>query len=308
VIDGQLRITDSPEFHKYVRLFDEAIKAKKARTVLYGTWARKDALEQDQAMLDYAYASIAKELHALFVPAGMTWQAVRKAKPALELYIADGSHPSPTGTYLAACCFLATLFDKSPVGAAPEITGPAIGVDGKTNPNGDRELAKLDEPTAARLQAQVWDVCSKLTKAGGYPDITKPAPPELPTLPTGEAIKPEALEGQWVGTTKLYPRFMLAKEVEWPVKMEMTCSRKDDDWEINLKIVNGGALQDKLQKVSTIDLQEKILSFNDSARVINDSKPAYRAILKDGKLMGVAEVKSKDGSFFMIGSWELHKE
>jgi hypothetical protein len=308
VVDGQLRITDSAEFYKYVRLFDEAIRAKKAKTVLFGTWARKDAVEQDQAMLDFAYASIAKELHAVFVPAGMTWHAVRKAKPTLELYNADGSHPSPTGTYLNACCFLGTLLDKSPVGAAHEITGPAINVDGKPNAKGDGQLAKLDQPTAARLQAEAWDVCSKLTKSGGYPDITKPSQPELPTLASGDGIKPEALEGHWVGTTKLYPRFMLAKAVEWPVKMEMTCSRKDGDWEISLKIANGGALQDKPQNVSNITVQDKSLSFDDSARVIDDSKPTYRAILKDGKLMGIAEVKSKDGSFFMIGSWELHKE
>jgi uncharacterized protein DUF4886 len=308
MIDGQTRITDYTEFHKYVRLFDEAIRKKGAKTVLYGTWARKDAPQEDQAMLDYAFASIAKELHAVLVPAGITWQAVRKAKPSIELYNADGSHPSPAGTYLTASCFLATLLNESSIGSAHEITGPAMNTNGQPKRNSDR-LAKLDQPTATFLQTEAWEICSKLTKSGGYPDVSKPAAPELPTLPNdGDTIKPEALEGRWVGSTKLYSRSMLPNQKDWPVKMIMTCSRKDGVWELSLTVALGNSVSNTPQKLTNVVVQDKSLSFTDPARNISGANPTCRAILKDGKLLGITEIKSKDARFFAIGTWEMHKE
>ncbi len=306
MIEGVNRITDYAEFHKSVRRFDEAIRARGAKTVLYATWARKEATEQDQAMLDYAYVSIAKELHALVAPVGIVWQAVRKAKPDLELYNRDGSHPSPAGTYLAASCFLATLLNVDPTGAAAEITGPAVDVEGQANR--DRRLAKLDQPTASLLQSEAWKIHSSLAKSDGYPDVAKPAPPQLPSLPAGDPIKPEALEGHWVGTTKLYPRFFLTNTSDWPGKMELTCTRQNGTWEFTVTVALVKALPSTPQKATNIMVQDKSLSFDDSARVINGASPTYRAILKDGKLLGIAEMKSKEMSYFAIGTWELHKE
>jgi hypothetical protein len=92
-----------------VRLFDAAIKQAKAKTVLYMTWARQLAPETQQAITD-AYESLGKELGAIVVPVGKAWQRFlhRHSEPAL--YDRDGSHPSPAGSYLAACVFAATLW------------------------------------------------------------------------------------------------------------------------------------------------------------------------------------------------------
>jgi hypothetical protein len=43
---------------------------------------------------------------------------VLRANPTIVLWQADGSHPSPAGTYLAACVLYARIFDASPVGVA----------------------------------------------------------------------------------------------------------------------------------------------------------------------------------------------
>ena len=43
--------------------------------------------------------------------------------PEPELYFSDGSHPSPAGSYLAACTFYATLFHASPVGLPGKVSG-----------------------------------------------------------------------------------------------------------------------------------------------------------------------------------------
>jgi hypothetical protein len=40
----------------------------------------------------------------------------RKIDPALDLWQEDGSHPTQTGTYLAACVFYAVIFHESPEG------------------------------------------------------------------------------------------------------------------------------------------------------------------------------------------------
>jgi len=114
-----LPIKNAKRFHENVRLFDEAVRASGARTALYLTWARRHAPETQRALTD-AYTAIGAELGALVVPVGVAWErvcATPDVPHAPDLYDADGSHPSPVGSYLAACTFLAALFGKSPVGA-----------------------------------------------------------------------------------------------------------------------------------------------------------------------------------------------
>ena len=38
---------------------------------------------------------------AAIVPVGKAWRLARKRHPAIDLYVADGSHPSAAGAYLA---------------------------------------------------------------------------------------------------------------------------------------------------------------------------------------------------------------
>jgi len=49
-------------------------------------------------------------------PAGEAWQLARQTHPEINLY-ADDRHPSTAGTYLAACVFYITLFNKPVTGA-----------------------------------------------------------------------------------------------------------------------------------------------------------------------------------------------
>ena len=98
-----------------VRLFDGAIRAAGARTVLYMTWARRHAPET-QAAITEAYMSLGRELGAAVIPAGVAWQEVLRLHPHLFLHDRDGSHPTVAGTYLAASAAFAVLFGRSPVG------------------------------------------------------------------------------------------------------------------------------------------------------------------------------------------------
>lgn len=109
-------------FHENVRLFDPLIKASKAKTALYLTWARQNAPET-QAAITGAYTSIGQEIGATIIPVGIAWQNFLKQNRSPALHDKDQSHPTLAGSYLAACVFFAGLFGESPVGIASDLKG-----------------------------------------------------------------------------------------------------------------------------------------------------------------------------------------
>lgn len=110
-----LPIKNATRMHENVRLFDEAIKQAGCKTVLYLTWARKNAPDSQQAITD-AYQSIGKELKAIVVPVGLAWEKFLTKHETPVLHDRDASHPTLAGSYLAACVFLTVLFKENPVG------------------------------------------------------------------------------------------------------------------------------------------------------------------------------------------------
>ncbi len=117
-----LPVKNAARMHENVRLFDEAIRAAGARTVLYMTWARKHEPQNQQRIAD-AYSSIGEELGAIVVPVGLAWERVLATGEGPVLHDKDGSHPTVAGSYLAACVFLRSLFDESPVGIDVPVKG-----------------------------------------------------------------------------------------------------------------------------------------------------------------------------------------
>lgn len=86
--------------------------------VLFLTWARRDGFpdvgynsyEPMQQAITQAYEQIADEVGARVAPVGEAWAISQ----SFGLYQTDGSHPSPTGTYLAASVLYATIFGENP--------------------------------------------------------------------------------------------------------------------------------------------------------------------------------------------------
>jgi len=130
-------VKNPKRMHENVRLFDEAIKAAGAKTLLYLTWAREHAPESQQAITD-TYLKIGEELGATVVPAGLAWQRFRSQYDQPSLYDRDQSHPTLAGSYLAACVFFAVLFKESPVGI---------------------EVEGLSKGAAVILQKVAWKIC-----------------------------------------------------------------------------------------------------------------------------------------------------
>src|SRR5690606_38104138 len=94
--------------------------------VLYMTWGRENGDPQFCPDFPFmcTYAGMQQALHNNYValanfndawtaPVGAVWTTVRDTHPEIDLYVADGSHPSVAGTYLAACVFYSSLFHTS---------------------------------------------------------------------------------------------------------------------------------------------------------------------------------------------------
>jgi len=111
-----LPIKNAARFHENVRLFGDTVRDAGAQLALYATWARAQAPSSQDA-LTHAYFEIGLELGALVVPAGEAWRAALALPRHPVLHDKDGSHPTLAGSYLAACCFLPTLFGESPADA-----------------------------------------------------------------------------------------------------------------------------------------------------------------------------------------------
>jgi hypothetical protein len=119
-----LPIKNPKRMAENVRLFDAAIKQVGAQTVLYMTWARQHAPETQQNITD-AYQSLGQELGAIVIPVGLAWQSFLASHDQPVLHDPDQSHPTLAGSYLAACVFLAALFNKNPIGIEPAPAGIA---------------------------------------------------------------------------------------------------------------------------------------------------------------------------------------
>jgi len=175
-------VIDRQSMHEYARLLDAEVKKQGAKTIFYLTWARQHVPDMQEGAdptkspeyakvmygisgvskttdfetwcqqqnaglnggLNGAYLDIAKELGAGVAPVGIAWKAALAADPPFVLHSQDKSHPNPTGTYLAACVFYATLLDASPVGLPGKIQ------------QGDKVLADIPDDQAKRLQEIAW--------------------------------------------------------------------------------------------------------------------------------------------------------
>jgi hypothetical protein len=155
VVNGIDQIGNPNSFHQYVRLFNTEIQKAGAKTILYLTWSRQNA-PQNQAVLTKAYMDIAHELNLIVAPAGLAWQQVSKTYPSAVLYQDDGSHPNPIGSYLAACVFYATIYQKSPEGLPARISNTLVDDAGEPQ-FGD---ANLNPQDARALQQIAWQIVS----------------------------------------------------------------------------------------------------------------------------------------------------
>lgn len=112
----------------YALKLDSVIKENSncSNVVYYETWGRKNGDQQNcanypplctylgmQNRLRKWYKYFSDNTSEVMAPVGEAWRASIAVSPTLELYDPDQSHPSLVGSYLAACVFYETLFQRS---------------------------------------------------------------------------------------------------------------------------------------------------------------------------------------------------
>lgn len=129
------------EMFPFARTLDQKIKDVGGQTAFLMTWSPKNGVksggltlgrDEIQTMLAENYMAIADELNDLVIPAGIGFMRCAGQYPDIELWDEDEQHPSPAGTYLAACTAYSVIFGESPENAS--FTG------------------ELDSDTAGKLQ------------------------------------------------------------------------------------------------------------------------------------------------------------
>ncbi|MBL8238840.1 MAG: SGNH/GDSL hydrolase family protein [Bryobacterales bacterium] len=190
--NGDQVVNDPAGFFTWARIWDAEIRARGARTVLYSPWARKGRGEQ-QAHIDWAYATIAKELGAEVLPVGAAFQRVS----GVELYEEDGTHPSAAGTYLAACVAVEVLAGSGCEGAAAAIAGYPM-ENATARLRGERGwIVALGEETARRLQEAALAAVALPREPRERPEFAGEAAVVTRRTPAEWA-------GRWEGVTWVY--------------------------------------------------------------------------------------------------------
>jgi hypothetical protein len=140
------------ETFRYAKLLDAEIRKSGAKTIVFQTWA---PLTVDAKQFDFnrQYAKLAKELGARLAPVGTAWESLRKQK--IELFDGSGVHANLAGSYLAACVFVAMLYDRSPEGAAFTFDVAALPDEFFRE---SLRTERLSGATAGKIQREAWAV------------------------------------------------------------------------------------------------------------------------------------------------------
>ena len=302
-IDGVQELNEPDHFWETVRMYESEIRKIRAKTILYLTWARKTDPNQQPA-LNYAYMAIAQELGLTVAPVGMAWAKVRDAQPYMALHLLDGSHPTPSGSYLAACVLADTILGRRLSGLPYRLTGhPMNNRLDRVDMSRTAELINLPQERADWLQRIAGEEYQHVVAdAGGYVASSKPPPLGLARTPLPQGHKPLARElaGVWRGKMKFYT---------WPSTMELKLTTADPDQ------------CDGQWTVTSQNGDHKLAGPIDSCRVTDSGisflVPDYRGLsmsesywahFTGDALVGWVEYRGLTKSVRMSGSWELHKE
>jgi hypothetical protein len=141
VLQGQSvePVLNTPEFRTYSLRLGGLATARGARPVFFATWPRRagDALYAQSwsggtpqgfnTRMHAAYAEVAAMSSGGLAAVGNAWMRALGARPTIDLYDPDGSHPSAAGSWLAACVLYRAL-TGSPAPAETETAATSLPV------------------------------------------------------------------------------------------------------------------------------------------------------------------------------------
>ncbi len=299
-VDGKDHVNSDAVFRPYAEKWAAAAQEKGATPVFFLTWSAKNVPE-DQSALTYAYTRVAKDTGSLLAPVGMAWETIRRGElgPGL-FYEGHGSHPSPAGTYLAACVLYATIFRQSPIGLPSKFVGTPVNLDTEKPEAGkSATLVDLSANEAERFQTIAWSTWQLLAGNMGYPEVSPPQVPSVPPLPAGLPLSAQDLEGTWEGTTLLYPvgpaNLILRVQNALGLKAHLEIKYRSR------------SIPDESIELSDFRIRDSSLFFTDpkSTGLDNLTVRLTGVMVKPGELQGTAEARTETAE--VHGSWSLKK-
>lgn len=157
VINGEPRMAPAAGFHESARILVRRVRERNAKPLFFMTWARRGR-PNEEPILTNAYLEIGRELDVDVAPVGIAWTNAVTRGVTVDLYSADGAHPSPAGSYLAACVIYASLTGRNPKGAPGTIEGsPWSRTEGIIDTTRRVRLVELDRRVAEQLQELAWE-------------------------------------------------------------------------------------------------------------------------------------------------------
>jgi hypothetical protein len=302
LIEGRHEVNDPDRaFHPYARRFAEEARKVGAQPLFLLTWARRDTPES-QARLTQAYMSVAREIGASIIPAGLAWARVRQEHPDIPLYHQDGSHPSPAGSYLTACALYATLTGRSPVGLASVLTGHPM-PEGVLKASKTVTLASLTAPEAGHLQGMAWATYEELRQSGGYVEVQPPAP-ELPTLPEGQPLAPPLLLGAWEGELRFYSQ----EAGQSPAMLHLALKQEGEHLGGTVRIVFPNGQKEGPFLLEVLAMEPSRLRFATPLLSQGRGKVEHEVVLTSEGLVGLARYENPRNHDRYVGTWRLHRE
>jgi hypothetical protein len=301
-VDGRPRVHGWAAFAQYADRLTRAARLRGSRVALLSHWADRDAPARDQAALDYAITEVARAVGATVVPVGSAWQAVRRMRPDIMLYEADGRHPASAGSYLAAAVLYATITGASPVGAGDTVLGPAIALaDGRVMPDSTVVLAALPAADGDILRRAAWAEHRALASRGGLPAVHFPAPLGLPRLPPAGARPTRAqLAGIWRGESTLYP-------TNGPAPTQLWIGARGDGMWGRIRVVLGPLPEQVHEGPLSVTITDHGVVLTDPDGPDHGSV-RYRGVVHGDLLRGVADFVESDPLVRGIGTWVVHKD
>lgn len=301
LIEGRHEVND-PElaFHPYARRFAEEARKVGAQPLFLLTWARRDTPES-QARLTQAYMSVARELGAPIIPAGLAWARARQEDPSAVLYHEDGSHPSPLGSYLTASTLYTTLTGRSPVGLASTLTGHPM-PEGVLNPAKTVTLVSLTPEQAEPLQRIAWETYEELRQSGGYVEVQPPSP-TLPTLPEGQPLEVPALLGTWQGEMRFYSQ----EAGQSPATLHLTLKQTGPQLGGTVRIVFANGKTEGPFPLEALEVEPSRVRFSTRLLSKGRGKVEHEAVLTSEGLVGLARYEDPRTHDRYVGTWKLQR-
>jgi hypothetical protein len=101
-------------FLEFAAKLDTEIKKSGAEVSFFMTWALKD-VPAEINLIAASYGTAGLQLKDKVITVGRVWEYFVKNNQNIDLYGPDKKHPSLAGTYLVACVFYYSVFNKNPV-------------------------------------------------------------------------------------------------------------------------------------------------------------------------------------------------